>query len=189
MKVSDSSLIYFERNKLYRTLPFKRLILNLGCGSGSFPKFYPYTNSFIVNIDIGEEKAGYPAYGLKHKTFEGFLEATKNDWRFSNRQASVLDLYRVPDKLFEMVICGQLIEHFEMEDIELILSEIYRVLDDDGLFQCDTVTDKYEGIKEHKTTFFSSDSLQHLLSRFSFERKTCVEFADGKAIWCLNQKR
>lgn len=188
MKVSESSLIYFQRNNLYRTLPFKRLILNIGCGSGSFPKYYPYLNSFIVNIDIGDEKAGYPAYGLKHKTFEGYLEATKNNWRFLNLHASALDLCNFSDKLFDMVVLGQVIEHFEIKDIELILSEIYRVLDDTGLFQCDTVTDKFEGIKEHKTTF-SLNSLQYLLDRFNFEKNNCVEFADGKAIWSLNQRR
>lgn len=188
MKISNSSLIYFERNNLYRTLPFKRLVLNIGCGSGSFPKFYPYPNSFIVNIDISEEKAGYPAYGLKYKTFEGFLEASKNDWRFLNLQASALDLYNFPDKLFEMVVCGQVIEHFDMKDIELILSEIYRILDDNGIFQCDTITDRYEKIKEHKISF-TLDSLEYLFTRFNFSKKTCFEFGEGKAIWAVYTKK
>lgn len=188
MKISDSSIIYFERNNLYRTLPFKRLILNIGCGSGSFPKFYPYSNSFIVNIDIGEKIAGYPAYGLKYKTYDGFLEISKDNWKFLNLRANALDLYNFPDKLFDMVIFGQVIEHLEMRDIELILSEIYRVLDDNGIFQCDTVTDNYEGIKEHKITF-TLESLHCLLNSFNFEKKVCFEFADGKAIWCLYQRR
>lgn len=141
---------YHERNRLYKKLPWKNPILNLGCGSGSFCKNYPY-ESIIVNIDIGEDiRTGWPAYGVENKGWGGFKEITCNIPRFINMDMDILSLYKFPSNSFEMIIAGQVIEHFSLEDAHVICEEISRILSNTGVFQLDTPNVEYTGIKGYE---------------------------------------
>jgi SAM-dependent methyltransferase len=181
-------LLYLERNRLYRTLPHRRLILNIGAGSGSFVKNYPVRSCFIVNVDKGESVSGFPAFGLKHKGFDGLRQATKNDLRILNVKMDILDLWRFPDKVFDMVVCGQVFEHFGMRDLELVLAELDRVLVPGGLLQVDTVTPKLGESTHGHEMHFTVQSLDALLRRFLFRKQQLFTFAEGTALWALYER-
>ena len=182
--------LYFERNKLYSGLPAKRLILNIGCGSGSFFKYYPHKNSFVINIDSGTDIAsGYPAYGPYNKGFEAFTTVTDDSCRRMNIANDVmLALWKFPSNMFDMIVCGQVIEHFSMRDLEWVMTELNRILDKSGLLQIDTVTTKLgESTKGHKTRF-SLSSLSKLLTRFGFKEQELFEFASRNGVWALFER-
>lgn len=177
--------LYLERNQLYRTLPAARLILNLGCGSGSFPKNYEDRRCLIVNVDRDEKVAGYPAYGAANRGFRGFAELDAEADRCINVKRDVMDLHRFPSGVFDMVVAGQLIEHFKPRDLECLLHEVHRVLAPGGRLQIDTVTDKLgESLEEHET-HFTTNSVHSLLSGFDFHRMRLHDFADGTAVWAV----
>lgn len=180
--------LYVERNRLYEVLPYARLILNLGCGSGSFVKNYAHPHCLIVNLDKGEPVAGYPAYGLRHKTFSGFAELDP-DSRCLNVKGDALErIVFLPSNTFGMVILGQIVEHFQTRDLEILLHEVGRVLTPGGYVQVDTVTDRLgEDVDGHEQ-HFTSESLHLLLERMVFKRVTLSEFAGGAALWALYRK-
>ena len=176
--------LYLDRNQLYATLPACRLILNLGAGSGSFPKNYLHPHCLIVNLDRDENVAGYPAYGPVNRGFRGFAELDAEQDRCLNVKRDLLDLHRFPTATFDMVVAGQLIEHFSLRDLEWIFQEVSRVLVVGGTFQVDTVTDKLgEDVQEHEQHFTRS-SLRELLDRFFYIREL-REFAEGTALWAV----
>ena len=180
--------LYLERNQLYRTLPGARLILNLGCGSGSFPKNYEDRHCLIVNVDRDEKVAGYPAYGPANRGFRGFAELDVEVDRCINVKRDVMDLHRFPSGVFDMVVAGQLIEHFKSRDLEWLLHEIHRVLAPGGRIQLDTVTDRLgESLEEHEA-HFTADSVHDLLTRFGFQRMALQDFAEGTAVWAVYRK-
>ena len=180
--------LYVERNRLYGSLPKCRNVLNLGCGSGSFPKNYPVAECLIVNVDRNEDVAGYPAYGPKNKGFSGFGLASNSDGRCFNVTADIMEMHRFPCAVFDMVVCGQLFEHFETRDLEWILHETHRVLAPGGFLQLDTVTDDLgEDLDEHKQ-HFTLTSVHELVTRMLFRPIELYTFANGTAIWALCER-
>jgi len=180
--------LYVQRDSLYETLPDVSLVLNLGAGSGSFSKGYRHPDCLIVCVDKNEPIAGYPAYGAAHKTFRGFA-ALGPDPRCVCVPGDVLEILpRLPSKVFEMVVAGQLIEHFVMRDLELLLHEAHRVLRHGGTLQVDTVTGKLGESTDGHEQSFTGDSLCELLERMTFARISVSEFADGAALWATAQR-
>ena len=179
--------LYVERNRRYEKLPPCRAILNLGSGSGSFLKNYPWP-SLIINVDRGDAIAGYPAYGVKHKGFSGFV-ALNPDGRCVNLQANIMEaLPRFQSGIFDMVVAGQLIEHLSTRDLEVLLHECGRVLATDGFLQIDTVTERLGEDTEGHEQHFTAESLGVLLEHMGFEKLELTEFAGGTAVWALYRR-
>lgn len=179
--------LYVERNRRYETLPTARTVLNIGSGSGSFVRNYPH-RALIVNIDRGDQIAGYPAFGVAHKGFDGFV-ALAPDGRCVNVRADVLEtLPHVTSGLFDMVVAGQIIEHLSPRDLELLLHESGRVLVPGGLLQIDTVTDRLGEDTEGHEQHFSAETLGALLEHMGFDKMELTEFAGGTAVWALYRR-
>ena len=177
------ALLYAERNRLYESLPSARLVLCLGSGSGSFLRRYSHPHALILCVDRGEPEAGYPAWGPKHKGFEGFAKLAP-DGRAVCVKGDLLDvLPRLPPGVFDMAILGQLVEHFTDRDLELVLHEVGRVLLPWGLVQVDTVTELLGEDTHGHEQRFTEASLRAVLERAAFKRIECFAFAEGTALW------
>lgn len=180
--------LYVERNRRYERMPERRLILNLGTGSGSFARNYPHAHVLVVNVDRGDEVAGYPAYGARAKGFRGFATLA-GDRRCVNVRADVLEaLPLLPSRVFDLVVAGQLVEHFSPRDLELLLHEAHRVLVSGGLLQVDTVTEALGEDTDGHEQHFTAESLGQLLENMTFRSVELETFAEGTAVWALFQK-
>lgn len=153
---------YSERNALYRELPQAKLILNAGCGSGAFARYYPYPNSFIVNLDSAtDDSVGWPAWGAMHRGWQGWCELSKEWPHHKNVVRDVRDLKDFPSRLFNLVVLGQVIEHMSLDDAHLVIEELARILDVGGYLQIDTPNAEHP-IKDYITDHAKEYTAQEL---------------------------
>lgn len=148
--MTHTAIFYAERNHYYSLLSPARLVLNLGCGSGSFLRYWPYVSSaFIVNIDNGyEEHAGWPAWGIENKGWEGFKKLSSSFGNVKNIDGDVRNLNIFPSNLFDLIVAGEILEHISLSDADVALEEWIRVLVPSGIIQIDTPN--FDALKEMK---------------------------------------
>lgn len=110
------SLIRAKEAYLYqKSLPFKKPILDVGCGDGMFAKI-----TFAKMIDIGLDlKESRIEEAKKQKIYKKFIT-------YDGRHIPM------PARSFATVVSNCVLEH--VEDIEHVLKEIYRVMKPGGLF-------------------------------------------------------
>lgn len=181
--------LYFERNRRYAALPLARVILNIGCGSGSFPKFYPHVSVVMFHLDVGEERSGYPAFGVNRKGMAGTRSALAERPGHVFIDGDLRDIMcRFPSATFDMVVAGQVIEHLPECDTEVLLAEAWRLLGPQGLLQIDTLPPELgEVVPEHQQ-HFTPTMLESIVERFDFRTVVVESFAEGAGTWGLFRK-
>lgn len=189
--MTSNKRFYSKRNRMYQTLPHARLILNAGCGSGAFVRYYPYANSFIVNVDSGaDDSVGWPAWGAENRGWAGWCAMT-NDWtNVKNVTRDIRDLSCFPNRLFDMAVLGEVIEHMTIDDAHLVVEELSRVLDGGGYLQIDTPNAACP-VKDYKTDHaheYSANELKKLVDAHGFKLLDFRGLADDYAWWGLWQK-
>jgi SAM-dependent methyltransferase len=183
----NNKRFYSERNALYSTLPFARLVLNAGCGSGAFCRYYPHPNSFVVNLDSGvpDEGVGWPAWGAAHRGWAGWCELSREWPQVKNVSGDIRDLSRFPSRMFDMVVLGEVIEHIAPNDAHLLVEELARILDAGGTLQIDTpnaVHPVKDYVVDHEHEY-GADELKALVADHGFELTDWRELADGYGFW------
>jgi SAM-dependent methyltransferase len=120
------------------------LTLDFGCGIGDFLKFYK--NS--VGVDINPEIIGYcRAQGLNAEVFQG-------------------DKLPYANQFFQTVVMDNVLEH--ITDPQLVISEISRVLTDNGNLIIGIPGDSgYQSDPDHKINY-SESGILGLLNAFNF---------------------
>lgn len=139
---------YFARKGLYQEIKslapqIKGKVLDVGCGSK------PYEALFQVSEYIGLELASPEN---QHKKADYFYDGA---------------IFPFTDKTFDSVITNQVLEHVFNPDV--FLSEIHRVLKDDGivLLTVPFVWDEHEQPFDYAR--YSSFGLKYLLEKYQFE--------------------
>jgi ubiquinone/menaquinone biosynthesis C-methylase UbiE len=129
-------------------------VLDLGCGWGNNLKFLDEKGFSSVGVDISGSavqhcvSSGYNAIECDFKT----LPFDRNS--------------------FDVVVDRQSLQHNELEEIHLTLSEIYRVMKKGGVFFSTMVT---SGNYNIKTTYMNEKEISNAFSNFkiiSLEKKT-----------------
>jgi ubiquinone/menaquinone biosynthesis C-methylase UbiE len=129
-------------------------VLDLGCGWGNNLKFLDEKGFSSKGVDISKTavqhcvKSGYKAF-----------ECDFNKLPFDNNS-------------FDVVIDRQSLQHNEIEDIHLTISEIYRVMKEKGTFFTTIVS---QGNYNIKTTYMDESEIINALSSFeiiSFDKKS-----------------
>jgi len=105
-------------------LPFAKNILDIGAGEGRFIKQYPYVDTNITLLDQEESEFGC------------FEECKKNntDKRFTYVTGMSNDMSMFEDDSFDMIHLSQVIEHIPVDQLDVSMREIRRVLKPGGLF-------------------------------------------------------
>ncbi len=190
-RVLSNKRFYSERNALYRTLPYARCILNAGCGSGAFARYYPYPNSFIVNVDNGcDDSVGWPAWGIRYRGWAGWLKLSEHWLNHKNVIADVRELDRFPSRLFDMAVLGQVIEHMTVDDAHLVIEDLARVIDDGGYLQIDTPNPDCP-IKDYVTDHtkeYTAEELKALVDAHGFKLVDFRGIAGDYCWWAVWQK-
>ena len=96
-------------------------VLDIGCGPGVITLYLLQRGSEVWGVDISEEMIEETAKQIEKMGF-------KDVAHFSTGDITSLDF---PDGYFDAVICSGVIEY--LEDEELAIKEIYRVLKPDGI--------------------------------------------------------
>lgn len=182
---------YSERNALYATLPYARLILNAGCGSGAFMRYYPHDNSFVINVDnASDDSVGWPAWGIENRGWSGWCEYSKDNLTVKNVVADVRNLSNFPNRFFDGAVLGQVIEHMTVDDAHLAIEEVACVLDTGGWLQIDTPNVDHP-IKDYKTDHtkeYTAEELKQLVDAHGFELVDFRGIADNYCWWAVWRK-
>lgn len=124
-------------------------ILDFGCGIGGFLKFHSDT----IGVDINPDNIAYcGAQGIK---------------------AELLQDGRIPftNAYFSSIVMDNVIEHIPQNEINSVLSEILRVLQDGGIFLIGVPGEKgYASDSDHKH-YYNENNLVNLLASFNCIRK------------------
>lgn len=114
--------------KLFRNyLPFKRPVLDFGCGDGFFAKVaFKDFGKIDVGLDVDKKKL---KEAKKEKTHERLIFYSGDKIPF-------------PNNYFSTVISNCVLEH--IQNLDESLEEIYRILKPGGTFLCTAMTDKWE---------------------------------------------
>ncbi|MFB2981045.1 bifunctional 2-polyprenyl-6-hydroxyphenol methylase/3-demethylubiquinol 3-O-methyltransferase UbiG [Microseira sp. BLCC-F43] len=99
--------------------------LDVGCGGGFSCEFMAARGVLVSGID---QSAKCIQAAQKHAESSGF----KIDYR-----QAVAENIPYGDATFDVVVCVDVLEH--VENVEQVISEVYRVLKPDGLFLFDTI--------------------------------------------------
>lgn len=110
---------------IYKTLPFKRPILDLGCGEGLFAKLV-----FGEKIDLGIDPN--PKELKRAKELGGYSELIRC-WGESIPR---------PDQSFATIYSNSVMEH--IPDIHSVFQEVYRILRSDGVFYMTVPSDLFD---------------------------------------------
>jgi ubiquinone/menaquinone biosynthesis C-methylase UbiE len=106
---------FFENNNMINTN-----YLDIGCGSGKktmlFSKYLKIHKNNVYGTDIEE----WGPYSQNKKHFPFHFKFIKNN------------ILQYPDNFFDIISCTLTLHH--VENIELLLSEIFRILKNDGIF-------------------------------------------------------
>lgn len=179
---------YSERNALYRELPYARCILNAGCGSGAFTRYYPHPNSFIVNLDNGcDDSVGWPAWGIANRGWRGWCELSRNFLNHKNVELDVRELFRFSPRLFDGAVLGQVIEHMTVDDAHLVVEALANVIDVGGWLQIDTpnVDCPVKDYETDHTKEYTAQELRDLVGAHAFKLVDFRGLADDYCWWGL----
>lgn len=113
--------IYSESNKETVKNRFQNLtglkVLDLGCGYGVYTDYFQSIGADVIGVDGSEKMLKIAEKRYPHCTFE--LCDISKKFPFEN-------------KSFDLVFCNQVL--MDIEDIETVFSECYRVLKQNGIF-------------------------------------------------------
>lgn len=112
-KIKEFLRIYFLSAPLWHTKGFKDRVLDLGCGWG----FYFKINPFAYGIDFDADCVEY-LKRLGYKLVQGDM---RNHLPFE-------------DNFFKCVVCHDVLEHLQIEDIEKVFIRVHRILEPEGIF-------------------------------------------------------
>jgi len=112
-KIREFIKIHFLSSPLFQTKSANEKVLDLGCGWG----FYFKINPNAYGIDADENCVNY-LKNLGYKIIQGDI---RNQIPFKNNH-------------FKWVICHDVLEHFELNEVEKIFPEIHRILESNGCF-------------------------------------------------------
>ncbi|MBW2617442.1 MAG: methyltransferase domain-containing protein [Deltaproteobacteria bacterium] len=171
------SSIHRSRFRWVRSLPRARRILDLGgAARGSrtgalvsmgYP--YPFEELVIVDLPLTER---HSLYAEGHEPLEK-VETHLGPVRYV--YTSMADLSVFHDEFFDLVHCGQTIEHVTREEAEVVLAEVKRVLKPGGHFCLDTPNRRATRLSseefidpDHKVEYHHEE-LSAMLVRAGFE--------------------
>ncbi len=155
------------RDQLVKELYLRKgsLVLDLGCGSGitAFAIRSRFGNGMVVGVDIADPMV---KVAKKHaRSFDDTIEFLIGD----------METISFKDSTFDLVLCINAIRY--LESLKPALSEIYRVLGDDGRLilvdgdrECEEMRDKFAReriLKKHplERKFVSSDGWNMLYTK------------------------
>lgn len=132
--------LHTSRGSFILMLPPARRILDLGGTALQDPQGalvrmgYPYNFDELVVVDLPSEERDplYQEEGLQRDTVQTVRGPVTYHYR------SMTDLSGYPSGSFDLVYCGQSIEHITLEQADALLPEIRRVLVPGGYFALDT---------------------------------------------------
>ncbi len=133
IKTHGTELPEREREFCEKLLPALRpedRVLEIGCGRGELcAALSPHVRS-IIGIDYSEA-----AIELCQETYKG---------KFNNLNFVVADAKELPlpDDSFDLIICTEVLEHLHQWELEKMMNEIVRVLDNNGRFAAQTEPNK-----------------------------------------------
>lgn len=137
-----------ESIQLFKELGYKR-ILDIGCGYGKHSIYLADNNFTVTSIDINPQALEW---------LKGYIDRKS----ISNITLLQADINSLPfqDNYFDAVICTSVLHHQDIKHIKNSISEIYRVLKQNGYFLFDflSIEDDSFGIGEEveKNTFIGS---------------------------------
>ena len=148
-KLDISFTPFFKENiKLFKEMECKR-VLDIGCGYGKHSIYLAENKFNVTSIDINAQAIEWLKRYIDRKSITNItlIQADINSLPFQ-------------DNYFDAVICTSVLHHQDFKQIKNSISEIYRVLKQDGYFIFDflSVEDDSFGIGEEieKNTFIGS---------------------------------
>lgn len=133
-----SHAVHNSRLELVQTLlPKAEIILDLGGAhpadvKGALLSFgYPYLPKKLYILDLPPKERMFPVS-------EGPLYVKYDDYEIEYVYTSMTDLASFKQESFDLVWCGESIEHITLEEAESVFSQVYKLLKPDGKFALDT---------------------------------------------------
>jgi len=117
---SDYASLMRKRYALVAELSKDKVVLDLCCGTGWGSRVLSQTARQVYGVDYNEDTIIYA--NLKHK---------QNNCQFSCMNALNLNF---DNDFFDVVTACEVLEHFEFEEIKVVMDNIVRVLKSDGIF-------------------------------------------------------
>lgn len=115
----DGEIEHYHRYIAARKLVTDKTVLDAACGTGYGSKILSAAAKKVCGIDLSEEAVLYARQNYGNE---------KTDYQ----QASIAEL-PFPDRMFDVVVSFETIEHVDKETQKRFLSEIRRVLKEDGI--------------------------------------------------------
>lgn len=149
-------------------------ILDLGSGDGMLAQVL-YVNKY--------KPSEYIAIDIKDKTLD-IVKSRKTNFPI---RAICQDVrkQKLPfnDKYFDRIFCFEMIEHFEKDYLPFVLSEVNRVLKDDGIFLLSTPN--YDGIHKAANHIheYTEEELEIILKQFFNIKNKFGTFASKSDIY------
>src|SRR3989338_9843391 len=112
-KIKEFLRIYLASFPLWQTKKFKDKVLDLGCGRG----FYFRINPLAYGVDIDTGCITY----LKEKGYKVIQKDIREELPFNSN-------------FFKRVICHDVLEHLELEEIKKAFLNVHRILETGGIF-------------------------------------------------------
>lgn len=112
-KIKEFLRMYFASFPLWDTKKFKDKVLDLGCGRG----FYFKINPLAYGVDVDAECITY----LQDKGYKVIQKDIRKGLPFSSN-------------FFKCVICHDVLEHLELEEVKKAFLNVHRILETDGIF-------------------------------------------------------
>ena len=178
-KISGAEIHYEHLHRYYFASQFieGKSVLDLGCGEGYGSYILSKSAAHVIGLDIDEKT-------VKHAS----SKYIKDNLEFI--QGSVLKV-PIKDKLFDVIVCFELLEH--IEDHNKLLSEIKRLLKDDGFLLISTPNKKiYSDERNYKNLFHKKelyfDEFKELLRKyFRYTHFFGQRVYAGSNLWSLVQ--
>ena len=179
----EQYLLYLRSFAAYRfaaRFAASKSILEIGCGAGYGVGYLSKVASSIVSIDIKKEAVAYckDRYGRAGLTFL-LADGTKLPFKSGS---------------FDMVISFQVIEHIEPKSVKDYLSEVRRVLKEEGIFWVSTPNPRLRLLPlqkpwnpEHRKEYKDKE-LQRLLNKV-FETVKVCGLCGSKEILSIERNR
>jgi ubiquinone/menaquinone biosynthesis C-methylase UbiE len=131
---------HVDRYEFAKQFCMNKKVLDVACGSGYGTKLLSEKANSVVGVDLSSEGIKYAQlnYQQKNITF---------------RQADATNLDFLKDKSFDLVVSFETIEH--ISDYRKFVSEVERVLRDDGIALISTPNKRYSspGLEKPKNPF------------------------------------
>jgi 2-polyprenyl-3-methyl-5-hydroxy-6-metoxy-1,4-benzoquinol methylase len=158
----DYAAHYFRWSFALRYVKYQQNVLDVGCANGMLAQVL-YVNKYKPKIYVGIDIRGEPLADILRRGVNFPVKTHRLDVRTN----------RIPyiDNAFHVVTCFEMVEHFMPEYLDHVLSEIKRVLREDGVFLLSTPNFNGSAAANHIHEYTEEELYGYIGKHFQIENQ------------------